>query len=116
MRGELAKLPNPRSWAGSSSCDQDQFSLDTPIVSLLNIPLSKEAVAVGARSPPMPSKLAGKIWRGEYIELDELLLARLGPPAPTVLDVLLHRDKAKPKKNTSTIQDWYFHSTRLSVW
>jgi hypothetical protein len=61
-------------------------------------------------------KLAEKIWRGEYIELDELLPARLGAPGPTVLDVLLHSDKAKPKKNISTIEDWVLSfNTFISV-
>lgn len=73
-------------------------------------------MAVGPVSPPVPSKLAEKIWRGEYIELDELLPARLGAPAPTVLDVLLHGEKAKPKKNISTIEDWVLSfNTFISV-
>ena len=68
-------------------------------------------VAAGPVSPPIPSKLAENIWRGEYIKLDELLPACLGAPAPTVLDVLLHG-----KKNISTIEDWVLSfNTFISV-
>ena len=68
--------------------EQDrQFFLVTLINMLLpDNPQSKKAVAVGPVSRPI---LAEKIWHREYVELDKLLLARLGAPGPTVLDVLL---------------------------
>ena len=68
--------------------------------------LTTEAIAVGPSSPPIPLKLSQKIWRNEFIELHELLPARLGIPEPTLLDVLTKPDSAKPKKEIKTIQQW----------
>ena len=111
----LGDLPNPKSLTGLSTNTprrqvadhEQQFSLVTPIASLCpDNPQSKRAVAVGPISPPIPVKLAEKIWRGEYIELDELLPSRLGVPSPTVLDVLLQWDKARSKKSITTIAEW----------
>jgi len=50
--------------------------------------------------------LTEKIWRGEFIELHELLPSRLTTPEPTVLDLLSSRGKSMPKKTISTIQEW----------
>ena len=50
--------------------------------------------------------LAEKIWRGEFIELHELLPSRLTTPEPTVLDLLSSREKSTPKKTISTIKEW----------
>ena len=50
--------------------------------------------------------LAEKIWRGEFIELHELLPSRLTTPEPTVLNLLLSWEKSMPKKTISTIQEW----------
>ena len=112
--GGLSDLPNPESLAGLQTSEQQtaggheqQFSLETTIDSLLlGDAQSKKAVAVGPVSPPIPTKLAQKIWRGEYIDLDELLPVRLGAPGPTVLDVLLQVEKTKAKKNITTIEEW----------
>ena len=69
-------------------------------------PQSKSAISVGPVSPPIPAKIAEKIWRGEYIELQELLPACLGALGPTILDALLQPDKMKQKKTIITIQEW----------
>ena len=68
--------------------------------------LSTDAIAVGPSSPPIPLKLAQKIWRNEFIDVQELLLARLGIPEPTLLDVLTKLESTKPKKEIKTIQQW----------
>ena len=52
-------------------------------------------MSVGPASTPIPLKLVEKIWRGDYIELHELLPTRLGAPGPTTLDALLQSDKIK---------------------
>lgn len=79
-------------------------------------PQTKVAISVGPVSPPIPTKIAEKIWRGEYIELQELLPARLGAPGPTVLDALLQSEKVKQKKNITTIQEWMLcFNTFISV-
>lgn len=68
--------------------------------------LSTDAIAVGPSSPPIPLKLAQKIWRNEFVDLQELLPARLGIPEPTLLDVLTKPESTKPKKEIKTIQQW----------
>ena len=83
-------------------------SPSTPLVSLIQPTggSSTEAIAVGPSSPPIPIKMAQKIWRNEFIELHDLLPARLGIPEPTLLDVLTKPDSVKPRKEISTIQQW----------
>ena len=125
-RTDLGRLPDSKALEGlktgepvneHSSLAGDQFSLDTALTSLLTDPhKTKSAISVGPVSPPVPRKVAEKIWRGEYIELLELLPERLGAPGPTVLDALLQSDKVKPKKSISTIQDWVMcFNTFISV-
>ena len=80
---------------------EQQFSLVTPLQSLIPDNLqSKSMVSVGPASPPIPLKLAEKIWWGDHIdhiELHELLPTRLGAPGPTILDALLLQDQAKER-------------------
>ena len=63
---------------------------------------SSEAIVVSMNMPPIPTKLAGKIWWKEFIELDAL---RLGAPEPTLQD-LVCGEKRKGKKGIVTIQEW----------
>lgn len=110
----LNDMPSHQALTGLQTFDQEgeepldqQFSLLSPLTSLVsNKPHSSQAVSVGPMSPPIPRKLVDKIWRGEYVEMQELLPARLGAPAPTVLDALLRSEKMKAKKEISTIQEW----------
>ena len=112
----LGELPNPDALEGfgtararehtPATTEDGKFSLETPLVSLLQTPQTKVAISVDPVSPPIPAKLAEKIWSREYIELQELLPARLGAPGPTVLDALLQSDRVKQKKTITTIQDW----------
>ena len=55
-------------------------------------------------SPPIPHKLALKIWRGEFIDLNNLLPFRLGAPEPTLVDAL--RNKPKEWKQITSITQW----------
>ncbi len=68
-------------------------------------PKSGEAVVVSMNSPPIPGKLAEKIWRNEFIELDSLLPSRLGAPEPTIQD-LVYGERRKEKKGITSIQEW----------
>ena len=59
----------------------------TPLFSLLPPPAdpsSSDALSVGVLSPPVPRKLAEKIWKGEFFDLSELLPSRLGAPELTL--------------------------------
>lgn len=81
----------------------------TPLMSLLPLataPQSAEAVTVGSHSPPIPKKLAAKIWEGEFVELSELLPCRLGAPELTLLDLMSGRDKPKEARKITNIQQW----------
>ena len=82
------------------------FTLLAAIVSGTSSSLSTEAISVGPSSPPIPLKLAQKIWRNEFIELHNLLPVRLGIPEPTLLDVLTKPESTKPRKEIKTIQQW----------
>ena len=49
---------------------------DTPLSALMNQPHAtahSNGVVVGPCSPPVPVKIAEKIWRGDYIDLNILL-------------------------------------------
>lgn len=61
---------------------------------------------MGSHSPPIPEKLATKIWKGEFIELHELLPSWLGAPEVTLLDLMSGKDKLKDQKKITTIQQW----------
>ena len=65
----------------SSSSTLMAVTPSTHLAALIPTPssnLSTAAIAVGPSSPPIPLKLAQKIWSNEYIELHDLLPARLG--------------------------------------
>ena len=67
------------------------ISPSTPLTSVLKVSSSEqtsEAIIVGMNSPPVPKKLAEKIWKGEYIQLDKLLPSNLGAPELTLVDLL----------------------------
>ncbi len=59
---------------------------------------------VGHASPPIPAKLVGKIWRGEFIDFNPLLSHRLGAPEPTLADALQNR--AREAKQIISIEQW----------
>ena len=61
-------------------------------------------VIVSHASPPIPHKLALKIWRREFIDLNNLLPFRLGAPEPTLVDAL--RNKPKEYKQITSITQW----------
>ena len=66
--------------------------------------LSTEAIEVGPYSPPVPQKRAERIWKGEFIELRDLLPTQLGEAEPTFLDLLSKPEKnIRPQKNVTTI-------------
>ena len=89
---------------------------DPPLLIPLTTPLtalsapqttqSTEAISVGPCSPPVPKKLAERIWKKEFIDFRDLLPSQLGAPEPTVFDLFGKTDKARPKKQISTIQEW----------
>lgn len=55
-------------------------------------------IAVGVNTPPVPLKLAERIWRKEFIDLSELLPAPLGTPELTLMDLIAKQDKVKKSK------------------
>ena len=87
-----------------------RLSLQLLLTSLTASPTKAEmnqAISVGPHSPPIPKKLAERIWRNEFVELQELLPARLGIPQPTLMDVLAGPSTQKaPLKQISTIEEW----------
>jgi hypothetical protein len=70
---------------------------------------------VGHGSPPIPAKLAEKIWRGEYMDLNALLPHRLGAPEPTLTEAF--QRKTQEEKTITTIEQWVvcFSSYRSEV-
>lgn len=73
-------------------------------------------IAVGVNTPPVPLKLAERIWRKEFIDLSELLPARLGAPELTLMDLIAKRDKVKESKKIHTIEQWVVcFNTYISV-
>lgn len=68
--------------------------------------LQGEAVIIRAHSPPVPHKLADRIWRGEYTEMQELLASCLGLPEPSIVDVLAGKLRQQSPKTVSDIYQW----------
>ena len=82
---------------------------DDPLASLLPpiVPSpSYEAVDVGTHSPPMPMKLAERIWSSDLLDLSELLASRLGASELTLRELVSNRDKPKEVKKITPIQQW----------
>ena len=112
----LSALPNSEALTGMQTIAEQQFSTPPQLVSLnsalANIlpPTEKaqsaEAITVGPSSPPLPKRLADRIWKGEYIDLRELLPSHLGVPEPTVFDLFSKTERIRPRKHISSIQDW----------
>ena len=61
---------------------------------------------VGGSSPPVPRKIAEKIWKLEYVDLNELLPSRLWSPELTMLDLFIQCDRAKEAKKIQTFEQW----------
>ena len=62
------------------------------------------AVVVSPNVPPIPRKMAEKIWRKGFVELDALLPARLGVPEPDL--GFRGEEERKKKRGITTIQEW----------
>lgn len=87
----------------ANSISSTPVSLMTPELRTSR-PSPVEASSVSwAHFSPIPSKLAERIWQGEYIDLQELLHARLGASST---DALLKPEKATSKKTIASIEDW----------
>ena len=74
------------------------------LVSTLGTQQPVGGVVVSYMSPPVPTKVADKIWRGEFIDLNTLLPYRLGAPEPTLADALQQRPRES--KQIATIEQW----------
>ncbi len=68
---------------------------EMPLSSLSSPALQQPAggVVVSYSSPPVPMKIAAKIWNGEFVDLNSLLPYRRGAPEPTLADTLHGRSK-----------------------
>ena len=82
----------------------------TPLTSVLKASSSEqtsEAIIVGMNSPPVPQKLAEKILKGEYIQLNKLLPSNLGAPELTLVHLLgKNQEKHECSKQIKIIQQW----------
>lgn len=61
---------------------------------------------VRGSSPQVPHKIAEKVWKLEFVELNELLPSRLGAPELTMPDLFTQRDRAKEAKKIQTFEQW----------
>ena len=69
--------------------------------------LQTAGINQGQLSEGVSERVVGKIWRNEFVELHELLPARLGIPQLTLMDVLASSSTQKaPPKQISTIKEW----------
>ena len=68
----------------------------------------EKAIVIGTSYPPIPYRIAEAIWRDDYIDLAELLPARLGAPEPTLLELFSgsQNKPARAKKSITTIEEW----------
>ena len=95
---------NTFSAGGTLSSLPHELPLSAFMPSATNGPAATEGVVVGHLSPPVPWKLAQKIWRGEFVDLNLLLPHRLGAPEPTLADAL--QNKQRETKQISSIEHW----------
>ena len=114
----LSQIPSTQALSGLQLIGEQQPSssrtppallpLSSPAVNLVttNNSLSSDAIDIGPSSPPVPRKIAEQIWKGQYVELKELLPANLGAPEPTIFDLLGKQERARTKKNITCVAEW----------
>ena len=66
---------------------------------------SSEAIVVGGSSPSVPRKIAEKIWKLEYVDLNELLPSHLEAQELTMVDLFTQHDRGRGKK-IQTFKQW----------
>ena len=84
IQGIQTFIPNT-AWAQTPT---ELISPMTPAAGVVNQPPSSgllDAVVIGGCAPPVPKKLAEKIWSREFVDFDLLLPANLGAPELTML-------------------------------
>ena len=64
-----------------------------------------EVITVGAASPPVPLKLAQRIWDFKFVGMEEFLLAKLGAKS-SMLEVLSNTITSKKSKRIESIKQW----------
>ena len=99
----------PATMTATTTVTPSRMSLQVPLSALTTSPTKADtghAISIGPHSPPIPKKLAEKVWRNEFIELHELLPARLGVPQPTLMDVLAPSTPKVPLKQITSIEEW----------
>ena len=95
------------------------FSPTTPAARVINQPPSSgllDAVVIGGCAPPVPKKLAEKIWSGEFVDFDMLLPANLGAPELTMRDLLANKNRPVKSSKVESFKQWIIcFNTYLSV-
>ena len=107
--GGAASSPRASTVPPTASTTGGTLSPSSAVASVMPAPPqlpSSEAIMVGGSSPPVPRKIAEKIWKLEYVDLNELLPSRLGAPELTMLDLFTQRDRAKESKKIQTFEQW----------
>lgn len=62
-------------------------------------------IVVSPNDPPIPNKLAQRVWKGEYIELSEFLPESLGASDP-ISQGTVSESKGTRKQKVSSISQW----------
>ena len=104
---------------GSTSQRTLGVSLDTPMASITHMPgldlslsalarpsVQGDAIVVGSSTPPVPRKLAERVWRIEFVGMEEFLPAKLGAAEPSILDALTEKHKKQSEKKIECIEQW----------
>ena len=60
-------------------------------------------IVVSPNDPPIPNKLAQRVWKGEYIELSEFLPESLGASDPISQGTVVSESKGTRKQKVSSI-------------
>ena len=103
LRPAMPATGSPTNWS---------LSPHTPLGSLVSQAEAstkpEKAIVIGTSYPPIPYRIAEAIWRDDYIDLAELLPARLGAPEPTLLELFSgsQNKPARAKKSITTIEEW----------
>lgn len=101
----LSQVPDLEALAGVQTITDQQSPGDptSPQLISLNTALvdigKGQSMGVGPSSPPVPKKLADRIWKGKYIDLRELLPSWLGAPEPTVYDLFGETERVRFRRH-----------------
>ena len=83
------------------------LGMDLSLSALARPSVQGDAIVVGSPTPPVPRDFAERVWRMEFVAMEEFLPAKLGAAEPSILDALTEKHKKQSEKKIECIEQWF---------